>query len=224
MRMSVVREKVQMYGMYALSNEELLALILCADDPTARVTMLRQVQKLFAQCGDVQRIMCTEVGELCLEHGLSEAKAAQMQAVLEFAKRLTQPPAKNYRIRSVNDAVALVRMQMMYLDHEEFRVLILDAGNQVIANLCLYQGTVNGIFTRTAEIVRPAVIRKAPRIIVCHNHPSGDASPSLEDIALTKQLAQAGRFLDIEVLDHLIIGNPSWVSLKEHQYLPGEQP
>jgi DNA repair protein RadC len=105
---------------------------------------------------------------------------------------------------------------MELLDHEELRVLLLDTKNQVVGNLLLYQGTINSSVLRVAEIFRPAVARKCPNIIVCHNHPSGDPTPSPEDLTVTEQLVQAGKFLDIDVLDHLIIGKDSrFVSLKE---------
>jgi len=104
---------------------------------------------------------------------------------------------------------------MMHLDHEEMHVLILDTKNQVIEKIRSYKGTVNSSVLRVAEIFRPAIIRNCPGVIVSHNHPSGDPTPSPEDIEVTHQLVSAGRLLDIELLDHIIIGNPRYVSLKE---------
>jgi DNA repair protein RadC len=217
MKTTILREQLQQYGIQTLSNEELLTLIFCTESSTGRIDVLRQVQKLLANCGDLQGILSAEFGEICLSHGFGEKKAAQLQAVLELARRLAgQTPPKKYQIRSVDDAASLVRMEMMYLDHEQLRVLVLDTKNQVLANLCLYQGTINSSVLRAAEIFRPAIARKAANIIVCHNHPSGDATPSPEDLEVTKQLVEAGKVLDIEVLDHIIIGNPRYVSLKEH--------
>ena len=106
-------------------------------------------------------------------------------------------------------------MEMTYLDHEQMRILILDTKNQVIDNISRYQGTVNSSVLRAAEIFRPAIIRNCPGVIVCHNHPSGDPTPSPEDIAVTEQLVEAGKVLDIDLLDHLVIGNHRFVSLKE---------
>jgi DNA repair protein RadC len=106
-------------------------------------------------------------------------------------------------------------MDMMYLDTEQMRVLVLDTKHYVLANLTLYQGTINSAVLRTAEIFRPAITRKAPSIVVCHNHPSGDPLPSPEDEDVTTQLVAAGKVLEIEVLDHIIIGNPGSVSLRE---------
>ncbi len=217
MKTTILREQLQQYGIQTLSNEELLTLIFCTESSTGRIDVLRQVQKLLANCGDLQGILSAEFGEICLSHGFGEKKAAQLQAVLELARRLAgQAPPKKYQICSVDDAASLVRMEMMYLDHEQLRVLVLDTKNQVLANLCLYQGTINSSVLRAAEIFRPAIARKAAHIIVCHNHPSGDATPSSEDLEVTKQLVEAGKVLDIEVLDHIIIGNPRYVSLKEY--------
>ena len=105
--------------------------------------------------------------------------------------------------------------EMMYLDHEQMRILVLDTKNQVMENISRYQGTVNSSVLRAAEVFRQAVIRNCPAVIVCHNHPSGDPTPSPEDIAVTEQLVSAGKHLDIELVDHIVIGNNRFVSLKE---------
>ena len=214
MKTTLLREQLQQYGTPTLSNEELLALILCTEFSSERMYVLRQIQKLFADCGDLQGVLCADFGEICQAHGFGEYRTTQLQAILEFAKRLSAPSEKKYQIFHMDDAAALVRMSMMYLDHEQIRVLVLDTRSQVIANLCLYQGTVNSSLVRTAEVFRPAITRKAPSIILCHNHPSGNPSPSPEDIDVTWNLVRAGKVLEIEVLDHIIIGNPSYVSLR----------
>ena len=107
-------------------------------------------------------------------------------------------------------------MEMAYLDSEQMCALLLDARGQLIEKVSLYQGTATSSVLRAAEVFRPAVIRKCPGLILCHNHPSGDPTPSQEDIKATKQLLAAGRVLDIELVDHIIIGNQRFVSLKEH--------
>ncbi len=95
-------------------------------------------------------------------------------------------------------------------------ILILDTKNQVVENVKRYKGTINSSVLRASEVFRPAIVRNCPNVIVCHNHPSGDPTPSPEDIEVTKQLVNAGQLLDIELLDHIVIGNPRYVSLKEH--------
>src|ERR671938_106348 len=95
------------------------------------------------------------------------------------------------------------------------RILVLDTKNQVVDNINRYRGTVNSSVLRAAEIFRPAITRNCPGVLICHNHPSGDPTPSPEDIAVTEQLVKAAELLDIDLLDHIIIGNPRYASLKE---------
>src|SRR5207249_1336242 len=110
----------------------------------------------------------------------------------------------------------LLMPDMAFLDHEEMRGLYLDTKNTVVANLQLYKGTVNCSVLRAAEIYKPALTRNLPHLLLCHNHPSGDPTPSPEDIEVTKQLVEAGKLLEIDLVDHLIIGSPPrFTSLKE---------
>jgi DNA repair protein RadC len=156
-----------------------------------------------------------DVHELTNE-GLSSAKAALLSAVCELAIRLSLPgPGEHIQIRMPADAATLLRPMMAHLDHEEFRVLVLNTKNYVVANILLYQGTLNSSTVRIAEILRHAIVRKCPNLIVAHNHPSLDPEPSPEDYDMTKQLVEATRLLDLELLDHLVIGDPHHVSLKE---------
>jgi DNA repair protein RadC len=107
-------------------------------------------------------------------------------------------------------------MDMAYLDTEQICVLLLDTRGQLLEKVGLYQGTANSSVLRAAEVFRPAILRKCPGLILCHNHPSGSPEPSPDDIKATKQLLAAGRILDIELVDHIIIGHQRFVSLKEH--------
>jgi DNA repair protein RadC len=212
--MKQLREQLQCYGSETLSDVELLTLVLCTGP--AHDDLSTVIPALLANYGGLGGLMRAALGELCQEHRLSTAKAAQLQAVLELAKRLSiERPDRKYQIRSVDDAANLVRLELMYLDHEEMHLLILDTKHQVVEHLKRYKGTVNSSVLRASEVFRPAVVRNCPNVIVCHNHPSGDPTPSPEDIGVTKQLVSAGRLLDIDLLDHIIIGNPRYVSLKE---------
>ncbi len=160
--------------------------------------------------------MNADFAELCGEHGLGKAKSAQLKAALELGKRLQlEQPEERYRITSPADAARLVMMEMAHLDHEEIRILLLDTKNQVVGNINRYKGTVNSSVLRVAEIFRPAITSNCPGLIVCHNHPSGDPSPSPQDLEVTEQLISAGRVLDIELVDHLVIGKQRYVSVKE---------
>lgn len=208
------RERLRNYGAQALSSAELLAIILRTG--TTRDNVLELSGKLLAKYGGLSGMMRADFSELCNEYGLGEAKSAQLKAALEIGRRLgMMQPDEKYQIKSPADAANLVMMEMCYLDHEQMRILILDTKNQVVDNISRYQGTVNSSVLRAAEIYRPAITRNCPGVIICHNHPSGDPTPSPEDIAVTEQLVQAGKVLDIELVDHLVIGNHRFVSLKE---------
>ncbi len=212
--MKQLRERLQCYGSETLSDAELLTLILRTGP--AREDLSIVIPALLANCGGLGGLMRANFGELYQEYHLSAAKATQIQAILELGKRLSiERPDRKYQIRSVDDAANLMRMDLMYLDHEEMHLLILDTKHQVVEHVKRYKGTVNSSVLRASEVFRPAVVRNCPNVIVAHNHPSGDPAPSPEDIEVTKQLVAAGRLLDISLLDHIIIGNPRYVSLKE---------
>jgi len=211
-----LRERLQHYGAMTLSNEELLCIILLTTSPAHGGDMRERVSRLLASRGGLHGLMRADFGDLCLEGQLGPAKAAQVQAVCELAKRFALvDPDERRRVVSADDAACLLRPMMMHLEQETLRVLVLDIKNQVVANLHLYTGTVESSVLRAAEIFRPAIARNCPRLIVAHNHPSGVPEPSLEDIEVTRQLVEAGKLLDIEVIDHLILGNPNYVSLRE---------
>ncbi len=208
------RERLRNEGAESLSQIELLAIVLRTG--TQRDNVLELAQKLLLKYGGLKGLARVSFGELTNEHGLGEAKIAQLLATLEIGKRLGRVSSdEKYQIKSADDAANLVRMDMMYLPHEEMRILILDTKNHVVENITRYKGTVNSSVLRAAEVFRAAVIRNCPSVIVAHNHPSGDPTPSPEDMEVTRQLVDAGRLLDIELLDHLVIGNPRYVSLKE---------
>ena len=119
-----------------------------------------------------------------------------------------------HKISTPEDAYNLVRYEMEHLTQEQLRVITLGIKNEVKRQVVVYQGCVNQVDIRNSEILRPAVIDNAPNIIVVHNHPSGDATPSPEDVTMTRNLASAAKLLDIELLDHVIIGRGTFVSLK----------
>ncbi len=208
------RERLQHHGPRALSNAELLAIILRTG--TTRDNVLELAGKLLAKYSGLGGLMRADFIEICNEYGLGSAKTAQLKAALEIGRRLGMLQSdEKYQIKSPSDAANLVMMEMAFLDHEQMRILILDTKNQVVENISRYQGTVNSSVLRAAEIYRPAILRNCPAVLICHNHPSGDPTPSPEDIAVTEQLVAAGQHLDIELVDHLVIGNQRFVSLKE---------
>lgn len=208
------RERLAKHGPDALSTTDLLAIILRTG--TQQENVMELSGKILLKYSGLSGLMSAGFHELCREHGLGEAKTAQLKAALELGKRLSmEQPDKKYQVRSADDAALLLRPDMLHLDHEEMHVLILDTKNQVVEKIKSYKGTVNSSVLRAAEIFRPAIIRNCPNIIICHNHPSGDPTPSMEDMEVTRQLVEAGKVLDIDLLDHIVVGNPRYVSLKE---------
>lgn len=209
-----VRERLQLSGADILSNAELISLVF-GTAPSSQRT-IHQVHTLFTS-NSLQELLHIDFGDYSRTYHLSDTKAAQVMAVLELARRLTIPnQSEQYQIRSPSDAATLVSSEMAFLDHEELRVLCLDTKNHVVANIKLYQGTLNSSVLRVAEIFRPAITRNCAGILICHNHPSGDPKPSPEDISVTRQLLEAAKLFDIDFVDHVIIGsNQRFCSLKE---------
>lgn len=208
------RERLKKYGPASLSNAELLAIILRTG--AASESVLNLSSKLLARFGGLDGLARAGFGELCAERGLGAAKAAQLKAALELGRRiLSTDGQERFVVRSPEDVSNLVSAEMSLLDQEELRVVLLDSKNRVQSVAHLYKGSVNMSFIRMSEVFREAIRENCPALIAVHNHPSGDPTPSPEDIKVTRQMVEAGELLGIEVLDHVIIGRPGFVSLKE---------
>jgi DNA repair protein RadC len=207
------REKLAGSGPSSLSNAELIAILL-------RVGMegenaIQMGSRLLIDFKGLKGLYRASYPELCAVHGLGPAKAAQLMAAMELGKRIGQMSDERRSIHSPQDVYDLVGYEMSLLDQEELWVLLLDTRNQVISLEKLYRGSVNSSQVRVAEVFKASVRANTPSIIVVHNHPSGDPTPSPEDIALTRSIIQSGRLLDIELLDHIVIGQNRCVSMKE---------
>jgi len=208
------RERLKKYGSASLSNAELLAIILRTG--AASESVLNLSAKLLARFGGLDGLASAGFAELCSERGLGAAKAAQLKAALELGRRILSTDGREqFVVRSPEDVANLVSAEMSLLDQEELRVVLLDSKNQVQSVTQLYKGSVNTSLIRVSEIFREAVRENCPALIAVHNHPSGDPTPSPEDIKVTQQMVEAGKLLDIELLDHVIIGRQRFVSLKE---------
>lgn len=209
-----VMENAQLYGMESLgqaSDVDLLQLALGSKRVEAK-KMLNKIQEIIEENNGIEGLS-KNMDALFL---VDSRRGIQIGAILEMSKRLVaEAEKKKGRITTASEAAAVVR-DMMFLNHEEMHVLCLNKKNELIARVKQYRGTVSGSILRAAEVFRPAVTRNIPNIIICHNHPSGDPSPSPEDIEVTEQLVAAGKLLDIEVLDHLIMGSSRFISLKQH--------
>ena len=164
---------------------------------------------------DIRRLYQAHPVELAKVKGINQATAVRIKAALNLGLRLNIPNEERPTINSPADAAALVQYEMALLEKEHLRVLLLDQRNHVLEIVEVYVGSVNSSQVRIAEIFKPAIARMAPAIIVVHSHPSGDPTPSPDDVAVTRAIVQAGKLLDISCLDHLVIGQGKWVSLKE---------
>lgn len=206
------RERLLTQGPDALSSAELLAILLRTG--TADENVLHLAERLLTEYGGLQELAEASPTELLRRKGLGSAKVAQMAAAFELGKRLiAYEPYQRPVIHQAEDAARLVA-DMRQLQQEHVRVILLDISRCVIAIPTVYIGTVNASVLRVSEILREAVIRNSPALIMVHNHPSGDPSPSPEDIELTRTLITAAQLLDITLVDHLIIGRHGWKSLR----------
>lgn len=208
------RERLIEMGAQALSTAELLAILLRVG--TAGENAVQLGQRLLIECDGLDGLQRTPVVDLCKKKGVGLAKAAQIKAAIELGKRLSMAAAETRRtIHSPSDAADMVQYELAGFDQEHLRVILLDTRNQVLRIEEIYIGSLNSSQVRVAELFKAAIQRNAASIILVHNHPSGDPTPSPEDAALTRTAVQAGKLLDIEVLDHLVIGRGRFVSLKE---------
>ena len=208
------RERLASLGAQALSKAELIAILLRVGVPGENaVEMGQRLLKCFGGLAGLHR---APFEELMNQHGMGEAKAAQLKAAIELGRRLmVESPEERPIINSPDDAAELVRYEMSALEQEHLRVLLLDTRNRVLDTVEVYQGSVNTSQVRVGEVFKAAIRRNATAVIIVHNHPSGDPTPSPDDLAVTRACVQAGKLVDVEVLDHLVIGQGRYVSMKE---------
>jgi len=165
--------------------------------------------------GDIRRLYQAHPSELAKVKGIHQATAIRIKAALNLGLRLSMPSDERTAINSPADAAALVQAEMSLLEKEHLRTILLDRRNRVLEIVEVYQGSVNSSQVRVGEVFQAAISRHASALILIHNHPSGDPTPSPDDVAVTRAIVQAGKLLDIELLDHVVIGHGKWVSLKE---------
>jgi DNA repair protein RadC len=207
------RERLERLGAAALDVPSLLAILLRTGN--ARTSALQLGQLIYVHFRDLRTLAAAGVAELSQIPGVGLAKACQILAAFELGKRLAAMQDRPKPVISNPESAAnLVREEMRCFREEHFRVLCLDTRNQVLSQRDVSIGTLNASLVHPREVFREAIASSAAAVIVMHNHPSGDPTPSKEDLALTTRLVEAGALLGIPVLDHLIIGERH-VSLKE---------
>ena len=198
------------YGHGSLSNAEIIAAVL--QTPNA----LYQANTFLAKHHGLIGLARASLHELQEVNGVGPAQAARLRAAIELGRRmLIASPEDRIQVKSPADAANLMMMEMSTLEQEHMRLILLDSKNYVIDTPTMYVGNLNTSVIRVGELFREAIRQNCAAMIVVHNHPSGDPTPSPEDVSVTELITQAGHLLDIDVLDHLIIGQQRYVSLKE---------
>lgn len=213
------REKMINNGASVLTDSELLAILIGSG--TKEKSALDIARDLTVEGGMLRNLATArDVKELAKMKGLGLAKAATIIAALELGRRvaLAEPQSRD-SITSPEDGVALLMPRLRYETKEHFLVVLLNSKNKVLQIEQISEGSLNSSVVHPREVFMPAVLHHAAAILAAHNHPSGDPTPSKEDKDLTKTLAEAGKYMGIPVLDHIIIGDASYFSFKEHSYL-----
>lgn len=208
------RERLALRGPGGLSAAELIAVVLgTGGGGRSAVEVAEETLARHAGVGALARATDAELAAI---PGLGAAKAARLAAAFELGRRsMADWPAGRWTIRSPRDVADRLIVEMGRLEREELRVLALNAKNVVVRASTCYAGNVSSSLVRVGELFRDAVRLDASGVVLVHNHPSGDPTPSPDDLHLTAEAIAAGRLLDIDVLDHVIVGHDAWVSLRD---------
>lgn len=210
------RERLAQLGPESLTSAELLGILLRVGVRGENAVAVGQ--RLLQTFGGIAGVHQAPYPELIAQHGIGSAKAAQLKAAIELGRRLIQmAPDQKPAVHSPQDAASLVQYDMSAFEQEHLRVIYLNTRNGVLGWEDVYKGSLNQSQVRIGELFKGAIRRNAASIILAHNHPSGDPTPSPDDVAITRAVIEAGRLLDVEVLDHLVIGRGRFVSLKERR-------
>lgn len=205
------RERLLRYGVRHLSDSEIMAIILCNGHKNENA--IDMSNRLLAEFG-IQKLKELSIRELETIKGIGKAKAMQIMAIFELYNRHSQVDFEKKTINCAQDVHDYVIPELKELDREHFQVLLLDTKNRVIKHETVSIGTLNTSLAHPREIFKKAIRYSCNSVIIVHNHPSGDVTPSKEDIEVTERLMEAGELLGITVLDHVIVGGGYW-SYKE---------
>lgn len=212
------RERMLQYGAGALSHAELLAIILRTG--TVSESAVRLASRILSESGGLRSLVDMSKDQLTEIRGIGDAKALQILAGIELGRRIAKSTfSERITIRSPKDIANLMSEELRYLQKEHFVCLFLNTKNHVLAQETLSMGSLNASIVHPREVFRAAIKRSSASIVCVHNHPSGDPTPSPEDIQLTHRLVEAGTIIGIEVLDHVIIGDQRFISLKEEGFM-----
>jgi DNA repair protein RadC len=208
------RERMMQVGPGALSNAELLALLLRTG--SAEESVMSLACRVLNQCDGLRGLKSASFEELTAIKGIGPAKALLIMAGLELGKRMSSSlPLERIIVRSPKDVAGVMMEELRYHTQEHFVCLYLNTKNHIIGRETIFIGSLNSSIVHPREVYKEAIRRSSASVICLHNHPSGDPAPSREDIEVTRRLQEAGRILGIELLDHIIIGDGQFYSLKE---------
>jgi len=212
------REKALSLGVENLNNSELLAIILRTG--TKDISVLELSLNVLNRYQGLNNLAHASLDDLIKIKGIKEVKAIELLACIELAKRLQQLPSKNkFKIRTPNDVFIYLGGKLKFEMQENFIVLFLDTKNHVIYEKTMYIGSLDTSVVHPRDIFREAIKCSCARIVCAHNHPSGDCTPSMNDIEITKILEQTGEIMQIQLVDHVIIGFNSFISLRQQGIL-----
>jgi len=211
------RERLVKFGEQSLSVQELLQLILGRG--IAGESVVITAQKLLSQFGSLQKLAEASIEELSSVKGIGLAKATQMKAVFEIGRRLSTQasPYKSKELTDPEKVYRLIKSKLKDYHKEHFYIIVLNSRNWSVAEVSV--GSLNASIVHPREVFAEAIKNKAASVIFVHNHPSGDPEPSEGDLVVTKRLVEAGKILEIEVIDHIIITNTNFLSFKERKLL-----
>ncbi|KOO46967.1 RadC family protein [Priestia koreensis] len=212
------RERLMLYGAKSLSNHELLGILLRTG--TKEESVLQLSNRILQHFDGLKLLQDASIEEITHIKGIGTAKAVHIMAAIELGRRIGQLRSEDrYVIRSPEDGANYLMEELRILSQEHFVCLYLNTKNQVLHKQTIFIGSLNSSIVHPREVFKEAFRRSAASIICVHNHPSGDPTPSREDIEVTKRLKECGRIIGIDLLDHLIIGDRKYISLKEKGYV-----
>jgi DNA repair protein RadC len=214
------REKLLQRGPEALSEAELLALVLRTGDASSRSSALDHARLLLQRFGSLRRLGTATISELCAIKGIGPAKAAELLAVFELARRFGRTPLRpGSRYSSPQEVFDHFHERLCDHRRERFIALLLDSKNRLLREVGISEGSLTASIVHPREVFAPVVRESAAAVLFVHNHPSGDPTPSSEDLEITRRLKEAGDLMGVRVLDHVIIGNENFVSLADRGLL-----
>jgi len=212
------RERLKAVGAEVLSVRELLAIVI--GPGSGRRGAIDLAGDMVAAFGSVRALAEASVEKLSHVRGVGFTKACRIKAAIELGRRAVKARRGERKVITCpEDAAALVMEDMQQLDREHFRVILLDSKNTLISMETVSIGTVNASLVHPREVLKPALEKSATSLILVHNHPTGNVAPSREDILITRRFTKCGRILGLDIVDHLIIGDGDYTSMKESGYI-----